>query len=154
MRVLMSTNTKKLVNSRTIRPPHHKTNKMICAPSEDSDQPGHPPSLIRGFAVRMKKDWVLNSYPLSAQRRLWWDWADAQVDLSLRWAHSHFAGFVMRRLNSACLLVTLHSIVSVSFPTHASTNKTRHKTFESSTNPLHEPRQANLCLRAFRHDKF
>ena len=32
-------------------PPHDKTNKMICAPSEDSDQPGHPPSLIRVFAV-------------------------------------------------------------------------------------------------------
>ena len=26
-----------------------------CAPSEDSDQPGHLPSLIRVFAVRMKK---------------------------------------------------------------------------------------------------
>ena len=45
------------------------TNKMACAPSEDSDQPGHPPSLIRVFAVRIKKTWVL-SYPLSAQRRL------------------------------------------------------------------------------------
>ena len=44
-------------------------NKMACVPSEDSDQPGHPPSLIRVFAVRMKKAWVL-SYPLSAQRRL------------------------------------------------------------------------------------
>ena len=30
-----------------IEPPHNKTNKMICAPGEDSDQPGHPPSLIR-----------------------------------------------------------------------------------------------------------
>ena len=29
-----------------------KTNKMTNAPSEDSDQPGHPPSLIRVFAVR------------------------------------------------------------------------------------------------------
>ena len=27
-------------------PPHDKTNKMACAPSEDSDQPGQPPSLI------------------------------------------------------------------------------------------------------------
>ena len=26
------------------------------------------------------------------------DWADAQADLSLRWAHSHFVGFVMSRL--------------------------------------------------------
>ena len=66
-------------------------------PSEDSDQPGYPPSLIRVFAVRMKKPWVL-SYPLSAQRRLWSDWADAQADLSLRWVHSHFVGFVMLRL--------------------------------------------------------
>ena len=53
----------------TFEPPHDKTSKMAGAPSEDSDQPGHPPSLIRVFAVRMKKAWVL-SYPLSAQRRL------------------------------------------------------------------------------------
>ena len=32
-------------------PRHDKTNKMACAPSEDSDQPGHPPSLIRVFGV-------------------------------------------------------------------------------------------------------
>ena len=32
-----------------------------CAPSEDSDQPGHPPILIRVFAVRMKNHWVLSS---------------------------------------------------------------------------------------------
>ena len=70
---------------------------MAYAPSEDSDQPGHPPRLLRVFAVRMKKPWVL-SYPLSAQRRLWADWADAQADPSLRWAHSHFVGFAMRRL--------------------------------------------------------
>ena len=65
-----------------------------CAPSEDSDQPGHLPSLIRVFAVRMKKAWVL-SYPLSAQRRLWSDWVDAEADLSLHWAHIHFVGFDM-----------------------------------------------------------
>ena len=50
--------------------PHHdKTNKVACAPSEDSDQPGHLPSLIKVFTVRMKKAWVL-SYPLSTQLRL------------------------------------------------------------------------------------
>ena len=38
-------------------PTRDKTNKMACAASEDSDQPGHPPSLIRVFAVRMKKAW-------------------------------------------------------------------------------------------------
>ena len=56
-------------------PPRDRANKMACALSEDSDQPGHPPSLIRVFAVRMEK-----------------------ADLSLRLAHSHFVGFVMRRL--------------------------------------------------------
>ena len=44
--------------------PHNKTKNMICVPSEDSNQPRHLPSLIRFFAVRMEKAWVL-SYPLS-----------------------------------------------------------------------------------------
>ena len=35
-----------------LEPPHDKTNEMACAPSEDSDQPGRAPSLIRVFAVR------------------------------------------------------------------------------------------------------
>ena len=70
---------------------------MACAPSKDSHQPGHPPGLTRVFNVCMKKAWVL-SYPLSRQRRLWLDWADAPADLHLRWAQSHFVGFVMWRL--------------------------------------------------------
>ena len=39
---------------------HDKTNKAACAPSQDSDQPGHPPSLIRVFAVRLKKAMILS----------------------------------------------------------------------------------------------
>ena len=70
------------------------TKPTKCAPSEDSDQPRHPPSLIRVFAVSMKKHWAL-SYPLSAQQRLWSDRVEAQADLSFRWAHTHFVGFVM-----------------------------------------------------------
>ena len=30
----------------------------------------------------------------------WSDWVDAQVDLSLRWGHTHFVGFVMWQLKS------------------------------------------------------
>ena len=75
--------------NRLFEPHREKTNEMICAPSEDSDQPGHPPSLNIVFAVRLKKARILR-YPLSAQQILWsaWasDWADAQADLSLRWA--------------------------------------------------------------------
>ena len=65
-----------------------KPTKWHVRPAKNSDQPGHPPSLIKVFAVRMKKAWVL-SYPLSTQRRLRSDWANAQADLSLRWAHSY-----------------------------------------------------------------
>ena len=107
-----------------------------CAPSEDSYQPGHPPSLISVFAVRMKKAWAL-SYLLSAQRRLWSDWADAQADLSLRWAHTHFVGFVMSRLKYC-----FSPITTVYIPIRI-----------IETRPV-VARQANLCLRAFRHDKF
>ena len=98
-----------------IRAASWQNQQSDCAPSEDSDQPGHPPSLIRVFVVRTKKAWVF-SYPLSAQRRLWsdwadaqtnlktlWsDWADAQADLSLRCAHNHIVRFVMRRLIFYC----------------------------------------------------
>ena len=41
-----------IICEKVIEPPHDKSNEMACAPSEDSDQPGHPPSLIRVFAVR------------------------------------------------------------------------------------------------------
>ena len=85
------------MHRKKFEPPHDKTSKMVYASSGASDQPGHLPSLIRVFVVRMKKPWVL-SYPLRAQQRLWSDWADAQADLSLCWAICHFVGFVMRRL--------------------------------------------------------
>ena len=66
------------------------------APSEDSDQPGHPPSLIRVFTVRVKKAWVL----------IYW----VHSEVSDQTGHmprmirvfagctGHFVGFVMRQL--------------------------------------------------------
>ena len=41
-----------LIRIITYEPPHDKINKVECAPSEQSDQPGHPPNLISVFAVR------------------------------------------------------------------------------------------------------
>ena len=78
-------------------PAHCKTYNKTCATSENSDQPAHLRSLMRVFAARMKKAWVL-SYPLSAQQRLWSNWADAQADLSLHWANIRFVGFITRWL--------------------------------------------------------
>ena len=76
-------------NRKTIWAATGQNQQNKYAPSEDSDQ-----SLIRVFAVRRKKPWIL-IYQLNAQRRLWSDWADAQANLSLRWAHTHFVGFVI-----------------------------------------------------------
>ena len=76
----------------TNEPPHDKTNKMTCVPSKDSDQPWHPPNLIRVCAVHMKKPWVL-IYQMNTQRRLWSVQVDAQTDLSLRWVQKSFYWF-------------------------------------------------------------
>ena len=65
---------------------------MIFAPSEDADQPGHLPSLITVFAVRPVGSWG-PKVSLRGQQRLWSDWADAQADLSLCWAHRPFCWF-------------------------------------------------------------
>ena len=70
-----------------------KQQQNDCAPSEDSDQPGHPPSLIRVFAVRSrvaKDPSYLHVYSVAS---CWSDWADAQADLSLRWAQMPFCWF-------------------------------------------------------------
>ena len=46
-------------HKRSNEPHREITNEMICAHSKDSDQPGHPPSLIRVFTVRLKIDRIL-----------------------------------------------------------------------------------------------
>ena len=61
----LSSNTHLICFAGPCEPPHDKTNKMTV----HSAKTGHPHSLIRVFAVCMKKAWVL-SYPLSAQQTL------------------------------------------------------------------------------------
>ena len=99
---------------------------MACAPSKDSDQPGHPPSLIRVLAVHMKKHWVL-SYPLSAQQRLgkcrgwsesslgahsfcWFCHEVAQMYLKTNWTASRQNQCAQRRLRSACASCSLITV--------------------------------------------
>ena len=65
------------------KPEHDKTNKMTFVACENSDEPGHPISLIRVFADRMMKPFN-DCLSKSAQRRLISDWAESKADLSLR----------------------------------------------------------------------
>ena len=74
-------------------PRHDKTSKVRVRPAKTQISLGICP--------------VWSESSLSAWRNLgslathwahsedWSDWADAQADLSLRWAHTHFVGFVM-----------------------------------------------------------
>ena len=72
-------------NKSITEPRHDKTNKMSMRPVKTHISLGiHPVWSV--FAVCMKNPCVL-SYPLSAQRRLWSDWEDAQADLSTMGAH-------------------------------------------------------------------
>ena len=77
-------------------PPHDKPTKRPVRPAK---------TLIRLGGCRMKRAWIL-SYPLSAQRLLWSDWADAAWRelgfLATHWAHSedsdHWADAAWREL--------------------------------------------------------
>ena len=91
------------------RVPQSEMSRRMTKPTKWSVRPAK--TQIRVFAVRILKTWVL-CYPLSDQRRLRSDWADAQADLSLRWAHSHFVGFVMRRLRSQPFSATCELLLS------------------------------------------
>ena len=44
-----------LVQTHMYEPPHDKTNKMICALSEDLDQTGHLPSLIQSLRCTLSE---------------------------------------------------------------------------------------------------
>ena len=88
--------------TRLHEPPHDKTNKMTCALSVDSDQPGLPPRLIRVFAVRMKNAWVL-SYPLSAQQRL------IKLGGCSGWSESSLGAHVILLVLSAQMNYYLHT---------------------------------------------
>ena len=87
---------KYIAQKNIFEPPHDKTNKMAVSPAKTKISLGISP-VWSVFTVRKTTPWVL-SYTLSTQQGLWSDWVDAQSDLSLNWAHSHFVGFVMKQL--------------------------------------------------------
>ena len=103
------------VNYFYISPKYHdiyelrQNQQCGCVPSEDWDQPAHLPSLIRVFAVRMKKPRAL-SYLLSAQQKLWSDWRDAQTDWVFAGCTLYFVCFVVRRL-ILCVYTVNHFIL-------------------------------------------
>ena len=70
-------------------PGHSISYQTACAPSEDSEQSVHSCCLIRVF-TRHSVGSLGSNVSSGGQRRLWSDFADAQVSLSLRWSHVHY----------------------------------------------------------------
>ena len=79
-------------------PPHVKTNMVTVRPAKTQISLGIRPVWSESSLSAWIKLGSLATHLLHNED--WSDWADAQADLSLRWAHSHFVGFVMSRLKS------------------------------------------------------
>ena len=87
-------------------PWHDKINKMSVHPAKTQISLGICP-VWSELAVRSMDSWG-PKVSSCGQRRLWSDCTDALADLSLRWAHSHFVGFIMLRLKYRIYLVLKH----------------------------------------------
>ena len=92
---------------------HRTTKYTTCAPSEDSAQPWHPPSLIRVFTARLKKPWILG-YPLRANEDADQTGWIPRLICVFAVRTCHFVGFVMLRLN--CFVPLLPKIkIAISY---------------------------------------
>ena len=80
----------------TNEPRHEKTNKMSVRPAKTQISLGIRPVWSESSLCTQ---WVAKDPSfLPADSEDWSDWADTQADQSLRWAHTHFVGFLMSRL--------------------------------------------------------
>ena len=106
-----------------------------CAPSEDSDQPGHPPSLIRVFAVgcpgwsesSLCAQWIAkdpsslladskDSDQTGQMPRLIWVFAGCTLTLlvlSCRGLHVHYLGFLLPPGQKITSVVTSHMLCCI-----------------------------------------
>ena len=81
---------------QSFEPPHDKTNKMTVHPAKTQISLGIRPVWSESSLSAWRKLGSLATH--WAYSEDWSDWADAQADLSLRWVHTHFVGFVTRWL--------------------------------------------------------
>ena len=92
--LLIETNLKGKMTSHELW--HDKTNKVTVHPAKTQISLGIRPVWSESS---LGAQWVAKDPSfLHVDSEDWSDWADAQADLSLRWAHSHFVGFVMSQL--------------------------------------------------------
>ena len=77
-------------------PLHDKTNEMTVRPAKTQISLGIRPVCSES---KLWAEWVAKDPSfIHADSEDWSDWADAEADLSLRLAHTHFVSFVTRWL--------------------------------------------------------
>ena len=110
---------------------HDKTNKMSVRPAKTQINLGICPvwseSSLCAQWVAKDPGFLHADSEDTDQTGLWSDWVDAQADLSLRWMHSHFVGFVLSWLTCCfisyicrtpwtfCVLSTFWQLANVFF---------------------------------------
>ena len=109
---------------------------IAYASSEGSGEPARPRSLARTFTARSYKQWIKRNLQTESQIPGPSEWLGMRSwNLSWRNARRHkFAWRGSNNLYTIRLWFSFTKVIPASFE--------------------YEPRQANLCLRAFRHDKF
>ena len=85
---------------KTFEPPHDKTNTMTYAPSEDLDQPGHPPSLhsMVSWRPNVSSCW---------QRRV------IRLGRCLGWSESLLGAFLSKRAQWSLIKLWMRKIISL-----------------------------------------
>ena len=94
---------------------YDKTNKMACAPSEDSDQPGHPPSLIKSLLSAWKKLGSLATHWAHSKDSDQTGWMPRLIRV-FAGRTCHFVGFVMREAMEcwSCRALFTRALYSIS----------------------------------------
>ena len=121
-----------------------------CVPSEDSDQPGQPPSLIRVFTVHMKKPWALATHWVHSEDsnqtgwmpRLIWDFAGHTDILLVLSSSGSYRSFACRNLGSSTDSLSqtwTYSTQRPNEPEHDKTNKMNCAPCKDSDQPCHPP---------------
>ena len=154
---------KSTINSSagSFEPEQDKTNRMTCAPSKESDQPGTLPSLIRVSAVRLKKVGFLVTHKQHSEHSEQTCWMSRLIRV-FTGGTGHFVGFVILRSLSDS---SKEEIMPLKPLTKSLTSKGR-KTSNFCQNVssgesqltgtvllLYEPRHEKTCLRGFRPGK-
>ena len=98
----------------TFMPARDKAYNKTCVTSKDSDQPVPPLSLASVLIYPiLNSPEAVNTHEISED---WWDCADAQADLSLRWSHKSYSRFCRAQSHSKANYPEMNMNINHTYP--------------------------------------